>query len=175
MPQRDRPALLRFRIRGLLIGFIVGLVLSGITTFPLPQELTLLTQWLGAKPGVQHEGLLGWIVAVRDALIYTERTYPFLFYGYDWLGFAHLVIALLFVGPLKDPVRNIWVIHWAMMACVAIFPLALICGAIRGIPFGWQLIDCSFGVVGLVPLYLCHRYIRELESLSPNDRVTEGP
>src|SRR5690606_21767916 len=121
-------SLLRFRINGLLIGFIVGLVLSGITTFPLPQELTLLTQWLGVQPGTHPEGLTGWIVSVRDALVETEGKYPFLFYGYDWLGFAHLVIALLFWGPLKDPVRNIWVIHWAMMACVAIFPLALICG-----------------------------------------------
>lgn len=158
--------MLRFRINGLLIGFIVGLVLSGLTTFPLPQEMNLLIQWLGVPSGTRPEGLAGWIVTVRDALVATESKYPFLFYGYDWLGFAHLVIALLFWGPLKDPVRNIWVIHWAMMACVAIFPLALICGAIRGIPFGWQLIDCSFGVVGLVPLWFCDRYIRELERLS---------
>jgi hypothetical protein len=51
-----------------------------------------------------------------------------------------------------------------MIACVLIIPLALICGPIRGIPFGWQLIDCSFGIVGIVPLWLCRRYINELEA-----------
>ncbi|MFT4549286.1 MAG: hypothetical protein ACI9MB_003260 [Verrucomicrobiales bacterium] len=30
--------------------------------------------------------------------------------------------------------------------------MALICGEIRGIPFGWRLIDCSFGILCLLPL-----------------------
>ncbi|MGV3616502.1 MAG: hypothetical protein ACO1SV_14330 [Fimbriimonas sp.] len=166
MPPRDRTAVLERRVRYLIVGFIIGLALSGITAFPLPQELTWLTGQLGIEPGAT--GLRGWILTVKDALVDTEGKYPFLFYGYDWLAFAHLVIALLFVGPLRDPVRNIWVIHWGMMACVAIFPLAFICGAIRGIPFGWQLIDCSFGVVGIVPLYVCDRAIREIERLRGN-------
>ena len=41
-------------------------------------------------------------------------------------------------------------------AAWAIFPLAFIMGSIRGIPFWWQLVDCSFGVIGLmvmVPVY----------------------
>jgi hypothetical protein len=40
-----------------------------------------------------------------------------------------------------------------MIACVAIIPLAFICGPIRQIPFYWRLIDCSFGVFGIIPLY----------------------
>jgi len=51
-----------------------------------------------------------------------------------------------------------------MIACAMVVPLALICGAIRGIPFDWRLIDCSFGVVGGIPLYLCNRWAREMES-----------
>jgi len=154
------------RIRLLLVGFIIGLVVSGLTAFPLAAEMNLLTHWLGvpasASPSA-YSGLTSWVVSVRDALHGTESRFPFLFYGYDWLAFAHLVIAVLFVGPVKDPVRNVWVIEWGMIACVLVLPLALICGAIRGIPFGWQLIDCSFGVVGFIPLYFCHRWIRELE------------
>jgi len=145
---------------------MIGLVLSGLTAFPLVQELSLLTQWLGVPSGAHPTGLTGWIVAVRDALQTTDAKYPFLAYGYDWLAFAHLVIALLFIGPYRDPVRNAWVIDWGIIACVLVLPLALICGPIRGIPLYWRLIDCSFGVVGLVPLIACRRLIASLEKLS---------
>lgn len=74
-----------------------------------------------------------------------------------------VVIAVAFIGPLRDPVRNIWVIQFGMIACVAVIPLALIAGGIRGIPLGWQLIDISFGVIGIVPLIIVYRLIRRLE------------
>ena len=167
-PATTRTAFLRRRIRILLIGFIIGLVLSGVTAFPLPYEVSLLARLLGARDGSatdEYSGLLAWIVRVRNGLLATQAQYPFLAYGTDWLAFAHLVIATAFWGPLKNPVRNVWVIEWGMIACVLIIPLALICGPIRGIPFGWQLIDCSFGVVGIVPLWLCRRDIREIETL----------
>jgi hypothetical protein len=135
---------------------MVGLFLSCITALPLPQELNLLASWFSGNE---------WIERVRHALNDTEAKYPFIFYGTDWLAFAHIVIALLFIGPYKDPVRNVWVIEWAMIACVLVVPLALICGPIRGIPFWWQIIDCSFGIVGIVPLILCRRMIKELEHL----------
>jgi hypothetical protein len=160
---------LQKRIRILLAGFIIGLVLSGLTAFPLPQEVSLLARMLGARDGsLPHEysGLTWWIVTVRNALLNTDAKYPFLAYGYDWLAFAHLVIAMSFIGPWRDPVRNIWVIEWAMLCCTAIIPLALICGPIRGIPFGWQLIDCSFGIVGIVPLYFTRKYIQQLASIN---------
>ena len=44
-----------------------------------------------------------------------------------------------------------------MTACVGVIPLALLAGEIRGIPFGWRLIDCAFGVVGIVPLLIAWR------------------
>lgn len=126
----------------------------------------MLARWLGVPDGISADSLTGltaWIAQVRAALLETDAKYPFLFYGTDWLAFAHLVIALLFIGPYRDPVRNIWVIEWAMIACVLVWPLALICGPIRGISFTWQLIDCSFGVIGLIPLIVCRRLIKRLE------------
>jgi hypothetical protein len=161
-----RRQVLRRRIRVLLVGFIIGLLVSGVTAFPLPYEVTGLADLLGLGPDATpatYPGLLGWIVQVREGLKATDARFPFLFYGTDWLAFAHIVIAILFVGPVKDPVRNVWVIKWGVIACILVIPLALICGSIRGIPFEWRLIDCSFGMVGIVPLLLCLRWIRELE------------
>lgn len=149
------------KVRILLLGFIAGLVISGVTAFPVPEELRSLTHFLSGS-SLAGSGLYSWLQQVRAATDATQDRFPFLFYGYDWLAFAHLVIALLFIGPLKDPVRNIWVIEWGMAACALVIPLALICGPLRGIPFFWQLIDCSFGVVGIVPLILCRRWIRQI-------------
>ncbi len=158
------------RIRLLLFGFILGLVISGVTVFPLPQEVTAICSLLGAPDGASasdYSGGLHWLVQVRNALLATGKSYPFLFYGYDWMAFAHLVIAIAFVGPIKDPVRNKWVLQWALICCGFVIPLALICGAVRGIPSWWQLIDCSFGVVGAVPLIYCLRIIQKLEKRAP--------
>ena len=58
---------------------------------------------------------------------------------------------------------DVWVLQAGMIACALVLPLALICGAVRQIPFGWRLIDCSFGVFGIIPLYYCFRLARALE------------
>ena len=140
-------------IRVWIVVLMVGLVVSGVTAFPLDRELAV------ASTALQHSGLAtlapdfaGWVDRVSSALDETYRAFPFIAYGTDWLAFAHLIIAVAFIGPLRDPVRNIWVLQWGMIACVGIIPLALIAGAIRGLPLGWQFIDISFGVVGIVPL-----------------------
>jgi hypothetical protein len=150
---------LRKRINAWLIFFIVGLVLSGITAFPLETELSLLNDWAkNSNPFISE-----WFSKVYEAIKDTNTRYPFMAYGTDWLAFAHIVIAVAFIGPLRDPVKNIWILEFGMIACFMVFPLAFICGNIRGIPFYWQLIDCSFGVFGFIPLYLCHRDILQLE------------
>ncbi|MFP3989959.1 hypothetical protein U9R90_21305 [Streptomyces sp. E11-3] len=163
----ERRALLR-RIRVWLVIFIVGLVLSGLTAFPLVTELRwahdALTSW-AAPVADAFPGLLEWIERVRNGLDATESQYPFMLYGTDWLAFAHLVIAVAFYGPYRDPVRNIWVIEFGMIACAGIIPLALICGPIRGIPFWWMVIDMSFGVFGVIPLLAVRRMIKRLEGL----------
>lgn len=156
--------LLKYRI--VLTGFVAGLLVSGLTAFPLTWELNLLTSLLDVLPGAQPEqyaGVTEWLVRVRNALVYADAHYPFLAYGTDWLAFAHVMIATAYWGPWKDPIRNRWVLEWGMICCVAVFPLAFICGPIRGIPMYWTIIDCAFGVVGLPPLWLCWKWSRELE------------
>lgn len=160
------PALL-FRIRLLVSFFIAGLVLAGITAFPLVHELNLLASWLGADLAAEEGSLRWWIARVHEGLVVTDRAYPFLAYGTDWLAFGHLVIALFFIGAWRDPVRNVWIFHAGLIACAGVIPLAMIAGAVRGIPIYWRLIDCSFGVFGALPLWLALRWTRELERLRP--------
>ena len=151
-------------IRIWLVIFIVCLVISGVTAFPLEAELRAAASLLHSTVfGGWMPQLTEWIDRVRDAVIVTNGRYPFLAYGTDWLAFAHLVIAIAFIGVFRDPVRNVWIIVWGMIACVAVVPLALIAGPVRGIPWGWTLIDCSFGVVGIIPLIIVYRLIRRLE------------
>ncbi|MFG3308775.1 hypothetical protein [Streptomyces wuyuanensis] len=121
-------ALLR-RIRVWLAVFIVCLVLSGLTAFPLVTEVRLLhealTSW-AAPVAYAFPGLLEWMERVREGLEAAD----------------------------------------GMIACAGIIPLALICGPIRGIPFGWTVIDMSFGVYGVIPLLVVRRMIKRLEALT---------
>jgi len=91
--------------------------------------------------------------------------FSFISYGTDWLAFAHVMIALVFIGPLRDPVKNKWVIDWGILCCFAVLPLALIAGPIRNIPFFHRLIDCSFGIIGFFPLWIIRKKIQQLESM----------
>jgi len=169
----DRQQILTRRVRWLIAFLIIGLVLSGLTAFPLETELDILARMLGISADASpddYSGLRHWIAKVREGIVQTNADYPFMAYGTDWLAFAHLIIAVAFIGPLRDPVRNIWVIEFGLIACVAVIPTALICGAVRGIPFYWQLIDCSFGIIAFVPLWLCRCYIKELELLASDEQ-----
>jgi len=154
---------IRERVRRRIIVFIICLCLSGITAFPLLIEITTLHQFFAAH---KIAFISEWIERVYNGIKETETAYPFMAYGTDWLAFSHLVIAVAFLGPLKDPVRNIWVIQFGRIACIMIFPLAFICGGMRGIPVWWQLIDCSFGVVGYFLLSLIYWDAYRLESNS---------
>lgn len=148
-------------IRSWLACFIIALILSGLTAFPLETELKILVQLTPYLPRYFAD----WITHVYVGLQQTNRVYPFLAYGTDWLAFAHLVIAAAFWGPLRDPVRNVWVTEWGMIACAAVIPLALIAGPVRDIPAYWRVVDASFGVVGIIPLWLCRRWTLRLERL----------
>ncbi|MFE7838138.1 hypothetical protein ACFU53_19410 [Streptomyces sp. NPDC057474] len=162
----DRAALLK-GIRAWLVFFVVCLVLSGATAFPLVHELRWTEELLRSlSVGEYLPGLVEWIERVRTGLDEADAAYPFLLYGTDWLAFAHLVIAVAFYGPYRDPVRNIWVVEFGMIACAGIVPLALICGPIRDIPFWWTVVDMSFGVFGVIPLYVVRQRIKRLEVLT---------
>ena len=145
-------------IRRLLVLFIVCLFLSGLTAIPIDLELQFLKNYIP-----KANGFYLWIDRVLDAYVETKAKYPFLMYGYDWLAFAHFVLAILFIGPYRDPVRNIWVIQFGMIACVLVIPFAFIAGYFRGIPFGWSVIDCLFGVIGFWLLRVCQLKIEALK------------
>ena len=146
-------------IRNWLKIFILSLFISGLTAIPVEQELTYIVNHFPFDGSIK-----GWLNEVLLGIQNTSKNYPFLFYGYDWLGFAHFVLAILFIGPLKDPVKNKWVIEFGIIACILIIPFALIAGHFRDMPFWWRLIDCSFGVIGLVPLMICLKNIKRLEA-----------
>lgn len=153
---------IRSRLKIYIAIIIAGLALSGITAFPLETELAYLIN-------DRSSALQQWLNKVYIAIKTTNKNYPFLSYGTDWLAFAHLMLAILFVGPLKNPIKNKWVIEFGIICCLMIIPLALIAGHIRGIPFFWQLIDCSFGVIAIIPLYLSISNIQKLEKLNQHE------
>ncbi|MFJ4848813.1 MULTISPECIES: hypothetical protein [unclassified Streptomyces] len=157
------------RIRAWLVVFVVCLVLSGVTAFPLVHEVRWLDGW--DLPGFADD----WISRVREGLDATDAHYPFLFYGTDWLAFAHLVIATAFYGVWRDAVRNIWIVEWAMIACAGVVPLAAICIPLRGLPLWWMPVDMAFGVFGVVPLLILRRMIKRLEAMPPVPAAPSGP
>ncbi len=147
-------------IRKILLVFIAGLFVSGVTAFPIESELRLANEWMHV---LKWDNIFSkWITTTYHGIRETNARYSFISYGTDWLAFAHIVLAILFIGPLRDPIKNIWVIEFGIIACLSIFPLAFIAGSFRGIPFFWQLIDCSFGLVGGFLLWRCHYLITKL-------------
>jgi hypothetical protein len=175
MRQTEKQLLTKIRL--LVVFFIVALVVSGITAFPLITELNILSSLLGIDgnlPPDTYSNLKYWIATVNKGLIDTNSQYPFILYGTDWLAFAHIIIAVAFIGLYREPVRNKWLIYFGMIACAGIIPLALICGAIREIPFYWRLIDCSFGIFGIIPLYFLHIFVKKLEQMQEKYRMYNG-
>lgn len=156
-------------IRRWMIVFIVSLALSGITAFVVETGLA----WIISLSSENTSALYTWLRECYDAIHFTNSKYPFIAYGFDWLAFGHLVIAIFFIGALKDPVKNIWVIKTGCIACVLVIPLAFIAGHLRQIPVFWRLIDCSFGVIGIIPLVICYRKVLALEKIENANTITK--
>src|SRR6185295_3742989 len=97
-------------IRTLIIMFMIATAWSGITAFPIQWELNLVNTFCSQH--CSNSAVTQWITKVFEGVTQTYSLYPFMAYGTDWLAFAHIVIALAFIGPFRDPVRNIWVIEW---------------------------------------------------------------
>jgi len=150
------------RVRLCIWIMIAGLAISGITAFPIETELGMLVR----SAPINNSVLQTWLNNVYSAVRYVNITYPYLSYGTDWLAFAHVMLAVLFIGTLKNPLKNTWVIEFGLIAAISIFPLAFIAGEVRGIPVFWRLIDCSFGVVALLVLLPAYRMIRKLERIN---------
>jgi hypothetical protein len=147
-------------IRRWLLFFMSMLFISGLTAIPVEWELSVVTRFFPLESTMGQ-----FLERVYSAVRETGDKHQFLFYGYDWLAFAHIVLALLFIGPYKDPVRNKWVVEFGIYSCLLIIPFALVFGYIRGLPLWWRFIDCSFGIVGLIPLTICYVRINWLETV----------
>ena len=149
------------RIRAWTLFFMAALFVSGLTAIPLRPELNLLVQQFAQDNPPTALG--AWLLQIQTAVNDVADRWPFLALGTDWLAFGHIVIGLGFIGLLRDPIRNEWLVTWGILACLLVLPWAWGFGWTRGVPWGWRLIDCSFGVFGLVPLALIRAYIAELK------------
>ena len=94
--------------------FTAGLVLSGVTAFPLAWETELLNRWFGISatlPPESYSGVAFWLSTVHRGLHEPYAVHPWIAYGTDWLAFAHVAIAVYFIGPLNLPRRFILVAY----------------------------------------------------------------
>ena len=150
------------QVRLWLLLFMSGLIISGLTAIPIQWEIDQIKHVIDNTPWLHDiaPGLIDWLIYVHAGLTATYQTYSFIVVGTDWLAFAHIAIAIAFIGPLRDPIRNVWVIEFGMIVCLLVIPAALIFGALRNLPFLWQLLDCSFGVIGIMPLLFAYRLVR---------------
>jgi hypothetical protein len=130
-------------------------MLSGITAFPIQIEIDFLLDNINLFPGTFKV----WILRLYHTI---HSTPEIMFYGTDWLAFAHIVISLFFIPVYFDPIKHKVNLYIGMIACILIFPLAFICGPIRNIPFFHQLIDCSFGLIGILYLSFILKLVNKL-------------
>ena len=154
------------RVRRFTLFLIVGLVFSGATALPISMEVEAGAALLGrdlSAGGRLPEFVASWLRTLRAGIQETSQRAPFMFYGTDWLAFGHFMIALAFVGALRDPVRNRWLYQFGMAACALVPLWALFFGHLRGIPPWWRAIDASFGIAAFIPAWLCHRWTGALE------------
>jgi len=149
-----------------MLGIVVfGLFMSGITIWPAVPELKIAVRIVwgeGESTGVLHN----FILQAIEGLESVEANYPFMLYAHDWLAFAHIVLAILFAGAIRDPVRNVWIVQCGLIMCALVPVLAGICIPIRGLPLVWFWIDFAFAPAAALPLWIALRDIRRAEAAS---------
>jgi len=152
-----------------MLGIVVfGLIVSGVTVWPAVPELKMAVHivWGDGEPaGVLH----GFILRAIEGLQSVEANYPFMLYAHDWLAFAHIVLAILFAGAIRDPVRNVWVVQCGLIMCGLVPVLAGICIPIRGLPLVWFWVDFAFAPAAALPLWIALRDIRRAEAAGSVD------
>jgi hypothetical protein len=146
-----------------MLGIVaVGLFLSGVTVWPAVPELKAAEHiaWGDDQP----TGVIGSFVSEAvEGLEQTGTDYSFMLYAHDWLAFAHIMLAIMFAGATRDPVRNKWIVQSGLVMCLLIPVLAGVCIPIRGLPWPWFFIDAAFGVIAGVLLGIAYRDIRRQE------------
>ena len=149
-----------------MLGIVVfGLLVSGITVWPAVPELKMAVQlvWGDAAPsGTLH----GFVLQAIVGLEVMQKDYPFMLYAHDWLAFAHIVLAILFAGAIRDPIRNVWIVQCGLIMCALIPVLAGICIPLRGIPWIWFCFDFAFAPAAALPLWIALRDIRRAEAIT---------
>jgi hypothetical protein len=153
---------LRRKIKTAIIIIIIGLLLNGISAVPLQSELNFLL----SKPDILPGFLRNWWMYVSQGVHETNNKYSFMRYGFDWLAFAHFLIAIAFIGPLKDPVKNEWIVKWGMIASALSVLMALGWERVRAIPFWWSCIDASIAIISFIILWFCNKWIQELKGIA---------
>lgn len=147
-----------------MLGIVAfGLLVSGMTVWPAISELRIVVRlvWGNAEPtGVLH----GFLLRAIEGLESAEANYPFLLYAHDWLAFAHIVLAILFAGAIRDPVRNKWIVQCGLIMCALVPVLAGVCIPIRGLPLAWFWIDFAFAPAAALPLWIALRDIMRMDS-----------
>jgi len=149
----------------MLIIVAIGLLISGITVWPAIPELKFGLIVL-EKIGLAHSELAQFTETILLSLQHIESEHPHILYGYDWLAFAHIVLAILFWGAARDPLRNKWIVECGLIMCALIPLLALICIPYREIPWWWFFMDFAFAPAAALPLWTALTDIRTIESSS---------
>lgn len=156
------------RAKWMLAVVAFGLFVSGVTIWPAVRELKAGVRllWGDTTPtGPIH----AFLVRAIESLEQTQSTQAFLLYGYDWLAFAHIVLAILFAGAIRDPVRNVWVVQCGLIMCALVPVLAAVCVPLRGMPHQWFWVDCAFAPGAALPLWIALRDIRRAERRAMED------
>jgi len=154
------------RIRIVTVLFMLGLVLSGITAIPIETQLDALAIATGLEDASPQDhprdSWRGWLLAVHHGVREMNAKHPFMGYAGDWLAFGHFGIALVFVWALREPARYRFLFDFGLLVCLLVIPYALIAGHFRGIPWWWRAADCSFGILGAIPMAVCRRWAGRL-------------
>ena len=146
----------------MLVIVALGLFVSGVTIWPWDIELSAAISTLQAMKG--PEPLIQLLQEIQHDMRMLDENNSFVLYIADWLAFAHLVLAALFLMALKDPIRNVLVIRFGILCSLSVPILAITCIPMRGIPLFWILIDSSFALCA-IPLWIALRDIKRLEQV----------
>lgn len=155
---------LLFRIRALLILFIIGLIFSFQMILFVEPEIVWISKTFGTEStlGQFLPAVAQWVEVLELSITDTYAKYPAIAYCMDYLALSQLVIALFIAGAVKDPVKNIWIINAALLSCIIMLPFAYLSGCIRGIPTFLTTVDASFAILGIIPLLIAKYYIKAI-------------
>jgi len=144
----------------MLVIVALGLFVSGVTIWPWEIELSFAISTLQTIKG--PEPLTQLLQEIRHDMRILDEKNSFVLYIADWLAFAHLVLAALFLMALKDPIRNVLVVRFGILCSLSVPILAITCIPMRGIPLFWILIDSSFALCA-IPLWIALKDIKRLD------------